>query len=57
MELSAYQMFRTLVRAILQGKTLGVEDVVDVLTLKDNASEADLECFLVALQLLQHAKV
>jgi nuclear pore complex protein Nup133 len=50
-------MFRVLVRNILQGKALGVEDLADVLTLKDNASEADLENFIVALQLLGHAEV
>jgi nuclear pore complex protein Nup133 len=50
-------MFRVLVRNILQGKALGVEDLADVLTLKDNANEADLENFIVALQLLSHAEV
>lgn len=42
--------FRELVRALLQGKALPIEDAVDVLTLKNNASTP--EDFATALHLL-----
>ncbi|KAJ7582654.1 hypothetical protein C8J56DRAFT_955381 [Mycena floridula] len=43
-------VFKTLVRQLLQGRVLSVEDVVDVLTLKDNIDT--LEDYATALQLL-----
>ncbi|KAF8892544.1 Non-repetitive/WGA-negative nucleoporin C-terminal-domain-containing protein [Infundibulicybe gibba] len=44
------QLFRNLVRELLHGKALSVEDIVDVLTLKDNDSA--LEDYATALHLL-----
>jgi len=45
------------VRRLLKGKALSVEDAVDVLTLKDNAADADREDFVIALHLLARAAV
>lgn len=50
-----FQIFRELVRALLQGKALPIEDAVDVLTLKDNSSTP--EDFATALHLLARVKV
>ena len=49
------QIFRELVRALLQGKALPIEDAVDVLTLKDNTSTP--EDFATALHLLARVQV
>lgn len=48
-------MFKLLLRQLLQGKALSVEDTVDVLTLKDNKDRN--EDFTIALHLLAHVKV
>lgn len=50
-----FQVFKDLVRQLLQGKALSIEDAVDVLTLKDNAET--LEDFATALQLVIRAVV
>ncbi len=42
-------------RLLLQGKALSVEDMADVLTLKDNFDRVD--DYATALQLLAHAEV
>ncbi|KAH7921734.1 hypothetical protein BV22DRAFT_1095926 [Leucogyrophana mollusca] len=47
-------VFKTLVRQVLQGKTLSVEDAVDLLTLKDN--EESVEDYATALHLLARAE-
>ncbi|KAH7910183.1 hypothetical protein BJ138DRAFT_1127105, partial [Hygrophoropsis aurantiaca] len=49
-------LFKTLVRDLLQGKTLQVEDVVDLLTLKDNAEGEGVEDYATALNLLARAE-
>ncbi|KIM58886.1 hypothetical protein SCLCIDRAFT_127429 [Scleroderma citrinum Foug A] len=48
-------VFKNDVRQLLQGKMLSVEDIVDVLTLKDNGEK--LEDYATALQLLLRAEV
>ena len=55
MELSSSQVFKDLLRQLLQGKALSIEDTVDLLTLKDNAES--LEDYTTSLQLLNYAKV
>lgn len=49
------QVFRQLVRQLLQGKALSPEDMADILSLKDNWSSP--EDFATALQILAHAQV
>jgi nuclear pore complex protein Nup133 len=55
--LIALQLYRQLVRALLQGKALPMEDVLDLLTLQDNGGENGLENYVVALDLLAHTTV
>lgn len=55
LELSLSQVFKDLLRQLLQGKALSIEDTVDLLTLKDNAES--LEDYTTSLQLLNYAKV
>ena len=55
MDLSSSQIFKDLLRQLLQGKALSIEDTVDLLTLKDNAES--LEDYTTSLQLLDYAKV
>ncbi|TFK55057.1 hypothetical protein OE88DRAFT_1674600 [Heliocybe sulcata] len=50
------RLFKDLIRQLLQGKALGVEDIVDLLTLKDNDGE-EMEDYTTALQLVDEAKV
>ncbi|KAF8077905.1 hypothetical protein FPV67DRAFT_1405325 [Lyophyllum atratum] len=47
-------IFKDLVRGLLQGRALSIEDAVDVLTLKDNTST--LEDFATALHLLARSQ-
>jgi nuclear pore complex protein Nup133 len=49
------QIFKDLLRQLLQGRTLSVEDVVDLLTLKDN--DDSVEDYARSLQLLDAAQV
>ena len=44
-----------LVRQLLQGKALSVEDIADILSLKDN--EDDIEHYSTALHVLSRAEV
>ena len=55
MDLSSSQIFKDLLRQLLQGRALSIEDTVDLLTLKDNAES--LEDYTTSLQLLNYAKV
>ena len=55
LKLSSSQIFKDLLRQLLQGKALSIEDTVDLLTLKDNAES--LEDYTTSLQLLNYAKV
>jgi len=55
LETTFVQIFKKFVRNLLQGKTLLIEDAVDVLTLKDNSNS--LEDFATALQLLFRIQV
>lgn len=55
MELSSSQIFKDLLRQLLQGKALSIEDAVDLLTLKDNTES--IENYATGLQLLNYAKV
>ena len=48
-------MFKYLVRLLLQGKALSVEDMADVLSLKDNFDH--VEDYATALHLLVRAEV
>jgi nuclear pore complex protein Nup133 len=50
-------MFKQMVKKLLQGKALSVEEAADVLSLKDNEEEGELEGYVTALRLLVHAKV
>ena len=50
-----YQVFRQLVRQLLQGKALSPEDMADILSLKDNGPSP--EDFATALQILARAQV
>ncbi len=49
------QVFKQLVKRLLQGKALSVEDAADVLSLKDNVP--NVEDYITALHLLYHAQV
>jgi nuclear pore complex protein Nup133 len=49
------QIFKDMVKHLLQGKALSIEDAADVLTLKDN--EETVEDFATALQLVSRAVV
>ena len=48
-------MFKLFVRQLLQGTALSTEDIVDVLTLKDN--DNSIEDYATALHLLVRVKV
>lgn len=48
-------MFKYLVRLLLQGKALSIEDMVDALSLKDN--DYRVEDYTTALHLLARAEV
>ena len=48
------QIFKDLLRQLLQGKALSIEDTIDLLTLKDNESSED---YATSLHLLNYAKV
>ena len=48
-------MFKYLLRLLLQGKALSVEDIADVLSLKDNFDH--VEDYATALHLLARAEV
>ncbi|PSR74094.1 hypothetical protein PHLCEN_2v10050 [Hermanssonia centrifuga] len=50
-----YAVFKQLVKRLLQGKALSVEDAADVLSLKDNVP--NVEDYITALHLLYHAQV
>lgn len=50
------QLFRMQVRRLLRGRSLGYEDIVDVLTLKNNTAE-EREDFVIALHLLARTHV
>lgn len=50
-----FQVFKDLLRQLLQGKALSVEDVVDLLTLKDNTMS--IEDYASSLHLLKNVKV
>jgi nuclear pore complex protein Nup133 len=49
------QVFKQLVRSLLQGKALSVEDMADILTLKDN--DTTIGDYATALHLLARADV
>jgi len=49
------QVFKQLVRSLLQGKALSVEDVADALSMKDN--NATISDYATALHLLARAHV
>ena len=49
------QVFRQLLRQLLQGKALSPEDMADILSLKDNRSSP--EDYATALQILARAQV
>ncbi|EPQ58276.1 hypothetical protein GLOTRDRAFT_57100 [Gloeophyllum trabeum ATCC 11539] len=49
------RVFKDLVRQLLQGKALSVEDIVDLLTLKDNTAH-EIYDYSTALQILSEAK-
>ena len=53
--LIARQVFKQLVRSLLQGKALSVEDVADVLSMKDN--DTTISDYATALHLLARADV
>jgi hypothetical protein len=50
-----FQIYQGLLRALLKGMALQVEDIVDLLTLKDNADPQDSEGFIQALELAEGA--
>lgn len=50
-------IFKQLVKRLLQGKALSVEDAADALTLKDAVDGRGLEDYVTALRLLVRAKV
>ncbi|THG99186.1 hypothetical protein EW026_g3129 [Hermanssonia centrifuga] len=50
-----YAVFKQLVKRLLQGKALSVEDAADVLSLKDNVP--NVEDYITALHLLYHAQL
>ena len=49
------QVFKDLLRQLLQGRALSVEDIVDLLTLKDNTTS--VEDYATALHLLARVDV
>jgi ubiquinone/menaquinone biosynthesis C-methylase UbiE len=49
------QIFKQCVRHLLQGKALSAEDVVDILTLKDNLDNTD--DYATALHILARVRV
>lgn len=53
--LNLLQIFKQLVRLLLQGKALHIEDIVDALTLRDNYDS--LENYATALHLLSRDQV
>ncbi|SRR6266702_3887199 len=53
--LMAMQVFKQLVRSLLQGKALSVEDVADALSMKDN--DTTISDYATALHLLARADV
>lgn len=53
--LIARQVFKQLVRSLLQGKALSVEDVADALSMKDN--DTTISDYATALHLLARADV
>ena len=53
--LTAQQIFKQLVRSLFQGKALSVEDIADVLSLKDN--DTTISDYATALHLLARADV
>jgi nuclear pore complex protein Nup133 len=53
--LTLRQIFKQLARALLQGKALSVEDMADVLSLKDN--DTTIDDYATALHLLARADV
>ena len=50
-----FQIFKQLVRRLLQGKALSIEEAADVLSMKDNTDR--LEDYVTAFHLLSTAKV
>lgn len=48
-------MFKQLVKRLLQGKALSIEDAADALSLKDN--DSNVENYITALHLLSQAQV
>lgn len=50
-------VFKQLVKRLLQGKALSVEEAADVLSLKDNEEEGALDSYVTALRLLINANV
>ena len=50
-------IFKQLVKRLLQGKALSIEDASDALSLKDNLDERGLEDYVTALSLMVHARV
>lgn len=50
-------IFKQLVKRLLQGKALSVEDAADALTLKDAVDGRGLEDYVTALRLLVRDKV
>ena len=55
MALTVLQIFKQLVRSLFQGKALSVEDIADVLSLKDN--DTTIGDYATALHLLARADV
>lgn len=53
--LTVPQIFKQLVRSLFQGKALSVEDIADVLSLKDN--DTTIDDYATALHLLARADV
>ena len=53
--LIVFQIVKDLLRQLLQGKALSVEDAVDLLTLKDNSDT--VEDYATSLHLLTNLKV
>jgi hypothetical protein len=53
--LMVWQVFKQLVRSLLQGKALSVEDIADALSMKDN--DTTIDDYATALHLLARANV
>jgi nuclear pore complex protein Nup133 len=53
--LTVWQIFKQLVRSLLQGKALSVEDTADALSMKDN--DTTIGDYATALHLLARADV